>query len=54
MLVVFLKWSTWKSLDIMTSGLEVISIGDIWVALDVVHFNGFEWSCHNGIGRDLL
>jgi hypothetical protein len=53
MLVIFLKWSTWKPLDIMTSGLVVISIGDNWVALDI-HSNGFEWNCHSGIGRDLL
>jgi hypothetical protein len=35
------------------NGLVVISIGDIWVWLDVFHSNGFEW-CHSGIGHSLL
>ncbi len=49
MLVVFMEWSTRRPLDIVTSGLVVIYVGDIWVGLDV-----FDWSCHIGIGRDLL
>jgi hypothetical protein len=39
--MVFLEWSTRRPPDIMTSGLVVISIGDIWVGLDVLHSNGF-------------
>jgi hypothetical protein len=52
--VVFLEWSARRPLDIMTNGLIMISIGDIWVGLDVLHSNGFEWNYHNGIGCDLL
>ncbi len=52
MLVVFLEWSTRRPLDIMTSGLVVIFVGDIWVGLDV--FKWIEWSCHSGTGHDLL
>jgi hypothetical protein len=52
--MVFLEWSTRRPLDIMTSGLVVISVGDLWVGLDVFHSNGFEWSRHNGIRCDLL
>jgi len=45
---------TRRPLDIMTSGLVVIYVGDLWVGLDVLHSNGFEWSRHNGIRCDLL
>jgi hypothetical protein len=41
--VVFLEWSIRRPLDIVISGLVVISIGDIWVGLDVLHSNGFKW-----------
>jgi hypothetical protein len=34
MLVVFLEWSTRRPLDIVTNGLVMNSIGDIWVELD--------------------
>jgi len=37
MLVVFMEWSTRRPLDIVTSGLVVIFVGDIWVGLDVFH-----------------
>jgi len=52
--MVFLEWSTKRPLDIMNSGLLMIFVGDIWVGLDVLHSNGFEWSCHSGIGCNLL
>jgi hypothetical protein len=35
MLMMFLEWSTSRPLDIETNGLVVISVGDIWVGLDV-------------------
>jgi hypothetical protein len=52
--MVFLEWSVRRPLDIMTNGLVVIFVGDIWAGLDVFHSNGFEWSCHNGIACDLV
>jgi len=39
-----MEWSTMRPLDIVTSGLVVIFVGDIWVGMDVRHSNGFEWS----------
>jgi hypothetical protein len=54
MLVVFLEWSTRRPLDIVINSLIVILVGGIWVGLDVLHSNGFEWNCHSGIGHDLL
>jgi hypothetical protein len=52
--MVFLEWSIRKSLDIVTSGLVAIYVGDIWVGLGVLHSNGFEWSCHSGIGHKFV
>jgi len=51
MLVVY--WSNWRPLDMVISGLVVIFVLDIWVGLDVLHSNGFEWSCYNVIDHDL-
>jgi hypothetical protein len=36
MLVVFLEWSIRRPLDIVTNGLVVIYVGEIWVGLDVL------------------
>jgi len=52
--MVFLEWSIKRPFDIVIDGLVVISIQDIWVGLGVFHSNGFEWSCYNGIGHNLL
>jgi hypothetical protein len=49
--MVFMEWSTRRTLDIVTSGLVVIFVGDIWVGMDVHHSNGFEWKCYSGIGH---
>jgi hypothetical protein len=35
--MVFLEWSIKRSLDVVTNGLVLVFMGDIWVELDVLH-----------------
>ncbi len=52
--MLFLPRSIKRPLNGMTNGLVVVDIKGSWMETYVVHSNGFEWNCGNGIRCNLF